>query len=122
MSFDTPTNRGRADKIVEIVGHLKRSAGANKPTPSEVAEILAPAIDALRDLGAIPTAPEGGAIEDVDAAIRSATVSGPHPVPRRIDPDMAQLTYCVSRARAAMRSMEEMSEILKKKHEKECAQ
>lgn len=78
MSFDTPTNRGRALKIVEIVGHLKRSAGANKPTPSEVAEILSPAIEALRELGAIPTAPEGGEIEDVDAAIRSATVSGPH--------------------------------------------
>ena len=79
MSFDTPTNRRRADKIVEIVGHLKRSAGANKPTSAEVAEIMAPAVEALRALGAIPAATDAPAA-DIDAAIQTTAFPPPPPI------------------------------------------
>lgn len=56
MSFDIPSNHGRTQKIVEILGHVERSANANKASEDEIAAILAPAVAALRALGAIPSA------------------------------------------------------------------
>lgn len=53
MPFDNPSNHSRAEKIAEIVAHVKKSAESNKAPASEIAEIMAPAVDALRALGAI---------------------------------------------------------------------
>lgn len=78
MSFDIPSNHARAQKIVDILGHVERSANANKATADEIAAILAPAVDALRALGAIPPdappAPEmGGLAPDAPDARQVAT-------------------------------------------------
>ena len=61
-TFNTPTNRGRADKIAEIVAHLENSAKANRASPEQIEEVLAPAIGAIerllgRALGGEPTSP-----------------------------------------------------------------
>lgn len=56
MAFDNPSNRGRAAKIVEILNHVEKSAKSNRASEDEIGEILAPAVQALRALGAIPPA------------------------------------------------------------------
>lgn len=50
MTIFTGTNKGRVDKITEIVGHLQKSVNANKPTPDEVWQLLQPAIDSISAL------------------------------------------------------------------------
>jgi hypothetical protein len=55
MSFDNQRNRGRALKIVDILAHVEKSAKANNATPDEITEILTPAVQMLRALGAIST-------------------------------------------------------------------
>lgn len=59
MSFDNPSNRGRALKIIDILGHVEKSAKSNRASAEDVADMLAPVIDRLRQIGALP--PEGGA-------------------------------------------------------------
>ena len=49
--FDNQTNRGRAAKIVEILGHLEVSARSNRAKPEELAELLNPVWDQLGAMG-----------------------------------------------------------------------
>lgn len=52
MTFQTNTNESRARKMVEIIGHLQTSARANRATAEEIDALLAPVLEAMRDLGA----------------------------------------------------------------------
>lgn len=45
--FDNTTNRNRVEKIVEILGHLDKSAKSNRASQEEVAEMLAPVTQKL---------------------------------------------------------------------------
>lgn len=56
MSFENPTNRGRALKIVEILAHVEKSAKSNRATPDEIAHMCIPVVEMLRQLGALPHA------------------------------------------------------------------
>ncbi|WP_282129365.1 hypothetical protein [Roseobacter litoralis] len=59
MSFDIPSNHSRAAKMVEILGHVERSAKSNRATPAEITEMLRPVLVALHKVGAqiIPDTP-----------------------------------------------------------------
>ena len=56
MSFDNPTNRGRALKIVDALAHVEKSAASNRATADEITEICAPVVEMLRLMGALPPA------------------------------------------------------------------
>jgi len=51
MAFDNSSNRKRADKIAELLAHVKVSADSNKSSPHEIEVILQPVFKALADLG-----------------------------------------------------------------------
>lgn len=53
MSFDNATNRGRAEKMVEILGLVQKSRLSNRASAGEIAELLAPVRDKLREIGAL---------------------------------------------------------------------
>ncbi len=87
MSFDNPTNRGRALKIVEALAHVEKSAASNKASPDEVAEICAPVVDMLRRMGALPP---GITLTPADAA--------PMPEARAEPAEIAALSHSAEKA------------------------
>lgn len=55
--FNNPTNETRVLRMAETLGLIEKSAKSNRATPEEVAELLRPLLDELRDLGVLDTAP-----------------------------------------------------------------
>lgn len=51
-NFQTQTNTGRAQKMVEILGHLETSAKSNRASTEEIDDLLAPVLEAMAQLGA----------------------------------------------------------------------
>ena len=54
MAFDNPTNRGRALKIVDTLDLMEKSARSNGAEPAEIADMCAPVVNRLREIGALP--------------------------------------------------------------------
>lgn len=54
MSFDNPTNRGRAANIAKLLDHVEKSAKSNRAKPEEISDVLAPVFESLAELQATP--------------------------------------------------------------------
>ncbi|MEO1208411.1 MAG: hypothetical protein AAFX78_02615 [Cyanobacteria bacterium J06638_20] len=67
--FHTPTNEGRIDKMVATVEMLDKSAKSNKASTEDIDTLVAPLLDALRELGAT-------------IGTSDRPVSAPEPTPR----------------------------------------
>ena len=74
--FRTPTNVGRIDKMISIVGLLAASAGSNKATDEELAELFEPLLVQLRSLNLLDAAP---ARLDTTAPARGGCSAPPAP-------------------------------------------
>ncbi|MEM0934794.1 MAG: hypothetical protein AAGJ91_02680 [Pseudomonadota bacterium] len=51
MAFDNPTNAGRVEKMIEILGHIDKSAKSNRASQSVIATLLGPLWDELASVG-----------------------------------------------------------------------
>jgi hypothetical protein len=56
MSFENPSNRGRALKIVDTLSHIEKSAKSNRASPDEIALMVAPVVEMLRLMGGLRAA------------------------------------------------------------------
>lgn len=53
MPFDNSRNQARARNMAEALAHVETSAQANKASAADVAQVLAPTLDALARLGLV---------------------------------------------------------------------
>lgn len=53
MAFDNPTNRGRVERITEILDLIAHSGMSNRTPTPELADMLRPVVSKLISLGAI---------------------------------------------------------------------
>lgn len=75
--FHTATNEKRVDKMVEALGHLKKSAVSNKATKVEIGQLFAPFFEAYDELMADG---KGDApVENVTQAIMHDVMTGSGP-------------------------------------------
>lgn len=82
MSDFPRINAGRADKIVELIQLVAKSAASQKATPGEIRAWLAPVTGALHELGGPTAAPGPGEGE----VVSPTPDRPPEPAPAVCDP------------------------------------
>lgn len=65
--FDNSKNQSRVANMLKLLAHVEKSAASNRATPAEIADLLAPVIDKLRAMGALP---DGGDLPQPDRITR----------------------------------------------------
>ena len=57
MAFANDTNRGRVQKMLDLLGLIEKSAQSNSAAQEDLAEMLAPLIERLTGAGLLATEP-----------------------------------------------------------------
>lgn len=82
MAFENPTNRGRAEKAVDLIDKIKASAESNRTSDADLAEMLAPIFAALgmRPAETATTGPQGDPAPDEAPKPAKALVGASAPI------------------------------------------